>query len=65
MSDPLVRYSCVAPGTPNPPVRVSGDRTDLTLNWLIPTNDGGCALSGFNLYRDNGADGSISIEVDP
>ena len=36
MSDPLVRYSCVIPESPKPPVRVNGDRTDLTLSWLIP-----------------------------
>ena len=65
MSDPLVKYSCVEPSMPSPPVRVTGDRTDLTLSWLIPKNDGGCPLTGFNLYRDNGAGGSISIEVDP
>jgi hypothetical protein len=65
MSDPLVRYSCVEPSMPKPPVRVTGDRTDLLLSWLIPSNDGGCALTGFNLYRDNGAGGSITVEVDP
>jgi len=47
-----------------PPNKVSSDRTDLTLSWLIPTN-GGCPLTGFNLYRDDGTGSTISIEVDP
>lgn len=59
MSDPLVKYSCAKPDMVSAPVRITGDRTDLMLGWTIPENDGGCPLTGFNLYRDNGAGGSI------
>lgn len=64
MSDALVKYSCLLPDEPSVPYRVRGSRTELTLRWQIPASDGGCALTGFNLYRDDGQGGSISNEVD-
>jgi hypothetical protein len=48
-----------------PPVRVSGSQTNLKLRWQIPTDNGGCPLTGFNLFVDDGAGGSITTEVDP
>jgi len=65
MSDALVKYSCLVPGRPEVPKRVSGTRTELVLKWQIPEDDGGCALTGFKLYRDNGDQGVLSLEVDP
>jgi hypothetical protein len=35
------------------------------LRWQIPQDNGGCNLTGFNLFRDDGNAGSISIEVAP
>jgi hypothetical protein len=55
MSDALTKYSCLLPGTPEVPYRVSGTRTELTLRWSVPADDGGCPLTGFNLYRDDGS----------
>ena len=65
MSDALVKYSCLLPGVPEAPTRHSGTRTSLTLDWQIPETDGGCPLTGYNLYRDDGDGGSITNEVDP
>ncbi len=65
MSEPLLKYSCILPSRPQIPKRVSGSRTDLTLEWQIPASDGGCPLTGFNLYKDDGAEGSITTEVSP
>lgn len=65
LSDPLVRYSCVAPSQPQKPIRVGGTKTDITLKWAAPSNNGGCPITGFKLWRDLGAGGSISTEVDP
>jgi len=48
-----------------PPYRISGSRTILKLRWKIPDDNGGCPLTGFNLYRDDGNGGTISTEVDP
>jgi hypothetical protein len=64
MSDALIKYSCVLPSQPEVPYRVSGTRTELTLRWVVPSDDGGCPLTGFNLYRDDGNSGSITTEVD-
>ena len=63
-SDALHKYSCQLPKQPEAPYRLSGTRTKLTLRWLIPAEDGGCPLTGFNLFRDDGASGSITTEVD-
>jgi hypothetical protein len=30
------------------------------LEWSDPTSDGGCPLSGFSIYRDDGAGGSYT-----
>ena len=65
MSDALVKYACLLPSQPQTPYRVSGTRTELTLGWQIPTSDGGCSLIGYNLYKDDGNQGTITEEVSP
>jgi len=65
MSEPLVKYSCLLPSAPAPITRVSGTRTSLSVQWQAPHSDGGCPITGYNLYRDDGGSGSIAIEVDP
>jgi hypothetical protein len=64
LSDVLVRYSCKLPSQPASPYKVSVTRTQLTLAWRTPSEDGGCPLTGFKLFRDDGANGSITTEVD-
>jgi hypothetical protein len=54
MSPSLVKYSCLLPERPEVPYRVVGDETTITLRWEVPLDDGGCPLTGFNLYRDDG-----------
>lgn len=63
-SDSLVKYACILPEQPSVPVRVGGTRTELDLKWSIPQDNGGCPLTGFNLYRDDGNGGSVTTEVD-
>jgi hypothetical protein len=36
----------------------------LTLRWTVPSNDGGCPILGYNLFRDDGEQGGIVTEVD-
>jgi hypothetical protein len=43
---------------------VSGTLVSITLGWLAPSDYGGCPLIGYRLFRDTGAGGSISTEVD-
>jgi hypothetical protein len=36
----------------------------ITLGWSAPTDNGGCPLLGYKLFRDSGSGGAISTEVD-
>lgn len=60
LSPVLASYSCVAPSQPNAPSLVSSTQTTLTLSWAPPSDYGGCALTGYELYVDNGVGGLIN-----
>jgi titin len=66
-SDPLSVHACVAPSAPPAPERVTGTSTSITLSWTPPTDNGGCLLTGFKLFRNSGAglNDPITTEVDP
>lgn len=64
MSDPLVKYSCLVPATPLPVQRVEGTRTLLKVRWAV-VSDGGCPITSYHLYRNDGTSSAIIIEVDP
>jgi len=63
-SPELVTYSCVQPTQPAAPARKSGTATTVTLGWAQPSDNGGCPISGYKLYRDDGAGSSVNIEID-
>ena len=65
LSDTLEVYACNFPAQPGRPERVSGTKTSLLLGWIGVEDNGGCPITSYRLYRDNGDAGSISIEVDP
>ena len=46
-------------------MRISGTKTSLLLGWSQVDDNGGCPVTGYRLFRDDGNSGSISIEVDP
>jgi hypothetical protein len=64
LSDALTSYACDAPSIPDPPYRVSSTETSITLGWYTPSDYGGCSLVGYKLFRDDGAGGTITNEVD-
>ena len=37
----------------------------MIIGWRATGDDGGCSIIGYKLLRDDGAGGSINIEVDP
>jgi titin len=37
--------------------------TTLTIGWTAPSDDGGCPITGYAVFRDNGAGGNIVTEV--
>lgn len=56
-------YVCDAPTKFSAPVVVSQSTTAITLKWLAPEDDGGCSITGYAVFRDDGANGAISTEV--
>ena len=57
-------YSCLKPNFTSEPIRIDATRTSITVLWLEPQNNG-CPLTGFSIFRNNGAGDQTSIEVDP
>jgi hypothetical protein len=56
-------YACVAPSKMLAPVRVTSTLVDLTLSWSEPLDDGGCPILGYAVFRNDGNNGAINIEV--
>jgi hypothetical protein len=54
LSDALATYSCVAPAQPKKPFRADGTTTTILIKWTSPSDDGGCPILGYKLYRDSG-----------
>ena len=55
--------SCVVPSGVQPPRLFAQSSTSVTLRWEHPDDDGGCPVSGYKIYRDDGADGAITTPV--
>ena len=54
LSDALLVRACAAPSKVTSLQRVSGDETKITLRWLEPEDDGGCPITGYQLFRNSG-----------
>lgn len=63
MSLPIIHYSCSTPFGLSPPEQVSTSPSGMVLSWSEPSDNGGCPITGFQLYRDDGISGDASIEV--
>ena len=59
------QISCIAPDFMPLPTIENIDRESVTLSWKPPQNLGGCPVTQFALYRDNGANSEINIQIDP
>lgn len=60
----LLVNTCIPPsGSPKPTLTTS-TTTSITISWSNPANDGGCAIQGFAIFRDDGQGGPITTEVD-
>jgi len=62
-SDELLTYACVAPSDVQKPSRVSSTTTSFTIEWQQPSEDGGCPLTGYAVFRNDGHYGPIDTEV--
>lgn len=63
MSPELITYSCIAPSRIDAPTRVTSTLTSITLQWNQPTDNGGCPILGYAVFRNNGENGEINTEV--
>lgn len=64
LSSEVSFYSCTAPAQPDAPARASGTSTAITLSWSNPLDNGGCFITGYKLFRNDGAGGDITTEID-
>jgi len=56
-------YACTPPSGLKAPQFVETSPTSMTLHWHEPTDNGGCPLLGYSLFRDDGLSSVPSIEV--
>ena len=62
-SDPADFIICLPPSQFSPPTMPGVTKTEMTLEWQSPVADGGCPVSSFYLYADDGAGGPFA-EID-
>lgn len=65
MSPVFTFNSCLPPSSQLPPYRIDSTTTSITLGWNAPLDDGGCPITGFKIFRDDGTQSTTSIEVTP
>ena len=63
LSNELITYACVAPSKMSAPVRTSSTRSSIDLTWDQPSDNGGCTILGYAVFRNDGNYGPITTEV--
>jgi len=53
-SDEFIVFVCVDPSPPSKPRWVGSTKTSITIEWDTSTDDGGCPIFGYRVYRDSG-----------
>lgn len=56
-------YACTAPSDFLSPVLVQSTNSTIQIEWTAPLDDGGCSLTGYAVFRDDGSSGSVITEV--
>lgn len=56
--------SCIDPSNINEAVLEAVDETSFTISWTPPQDNGGCPVTGYKIFRDDGAGGDINNEID-
>lgn len=56
-------YSCVNPSAPGVPTASNTNLTQINVSWTAPADNGGCDITGYKLYRDDGAGGAVDVQV--
>ena len=56
-------YACTSPSGFQSPTLVQSTTTTIQIQWNAPTDDGGCSLTSYAVFRDDGNSGTITTEV--
>lgn len=56
-------YACTAPSGFQKPAITEQTQSYITINWQPPKDDGACRILSYAVYRDDGASGPITTEV--
>ena len=56
--------SCIPPSGMDQPYLTYVDEISFTVNWNLPDDDGGCAITGYAIFSDNGTGGNITNPLD-
>lgn len=59
-SSPITLKSCTAPSSIDPPFATETTETTIALSWAPPKDAGGCPITGYELYVDDGNGGSFT-----
>ena len=60
-ASPAMFTACIAPaGLESPSVQAT-TQTSITLVWTSPVDNGGCAITGFHLYMDDGQGDTLGL----
>ena len=62
-SDVVSFIICQPPSQFAKPSMASVSRTSITIEWQVPTEEGGCPIYSYSLYQDDGAGGAL-VEID-
>jgi len=53
-SETVELYSCVLPSQFSAPYRIGSSATSLEIGWTPPEDSGGCAITGYAVFKDDG-----------
>jgi hypothetical protein len=63
-SDENTIIACLPPSGMEAPAFVSSSSSGVTLSWKQPSSNGGCSITGFRLYVNDGLGGTTFTEID-
>jgi hypothetical protein len=62
-SQPASFYVCSSPSDFAKPEVIEQNRLEITIQWRPPQDDGGCSITSYVVYRNDGLGGPITEEV--
>lgn len=62
-SDILSGFVCLAPSGLSAPTFVEATTSYITVEWTAPDSDGGCPITGYELFINDGLGGDITTQV--